>query len=726
MAENKSERIEYYNKDLAIAIEVGNRAREGQAYRNLGRVYHSLGKFQQSIEYHKKDLSIAKEVGDRFGEGRAYSNLGSAYHSLGDFRKALEYHRKDLSIAEEVGDRIGEGRAYGNLGSVYHGLGSFEEAMEFHKRDLSIAKEVGDRVGERRAHGNLGSVYHGIGSFKKAIEFHERDLSIAKEVGDRVGEGRAYGNLGSAYHSLGNFKIALEFHMIDLSIAKEVGDRVGEGRACGNLGSAYHSLGDFREALKYHQEDLSIAKEVGDRVGEGRAYGKLGSVYDSLGQFEKALNCYQSSVKLFDITRASLKSEDVWRTSFRALYDATYTSLWSTLVNLGKINEALYAAEQGRAQALVDDLKLHYSFLIPQSVSLEPKEIVSYVCNELSTQTVFVALQQNKINFWVVSKGNKVEFRQRTIEGGDEDTITALVENTLSKIRIGRDDSLQPLYDAIIGPIADLCRGDELIIVPDGPFWFAPLSALSESIRIRTVPSLTSLRLITSCPEDYHSKSGALLVGDPCLEQVSKRRGRPKFSQLPGAKREVEMIGAILNMPPLTGKDATKSEVLKRMTSVTLIHIAAHARKENGEIALAPNSGWKSKVPKEKDYLLTMSDVQGVNLRARLVVLSCNHSGRGKVTSEGVFGIARAFLAAGARSVLVSLWEIDDESTMEFMKSFYQDLAGGKSASVALHQAMKTFRESERFSAARYWAPFTLIGDDVTLEFGGKELEHSE
>ena len=258
-------------------------------------------------------------------------------------------------------------------------------------------------------------------------------------------------------------------------------------------------------------------------------------------------------------------------------------------------------------------------------------------------------------------------------------------------------------------------QGDELIIVPDGPLCLAPFSALNESIRIRTVPSLTSLKLITDSPEDYHRKRGALLVGDPCLEEVKK----PRYRQLPCAKEEVEMIGKILKIPPLTGTEATKKKVLERITSVALVHIAAHGRKETGEIALAPNPGCK-----EEDYILKMSDVLAVRLRAKLVVLSCCHSGRGEVKSEGVVGIARAFLAAGARSVLVSLWAISDEATMEFMKSFYQHLADGQSASVALHQAMKTLRDSETFFAVKYWAPFVLIGDDVRLEFGNQASEY--
>ena len=149
------------------------------------------------------------------------------------------------------------------------------------------------------------------------------------------------------------------------------------------------------------------------------------------------------------------------------------------------------------------------------------------------------------------------------------------------------------------------------------------------------------------------------------------------------------------------------------------MHIAAHGKMETGEIALAPNTTRSSVNPAREDYLLTMKDVLDAQIRARLVVLSCCHSAWGEVKSEGVVGIARAFLGAGARSVLVSLWAIDDEATMEFMKVFYQHLVHGRSASGALNKAMKSMRESDRFSAVRYWAPFVLIGDDVTLEFEG-------
>ena len=176
------------------------------------------------------------------------------------------------------------------------------------------------------------------------------------------------------------------------------------------------------------------------------------------------------------------------------------------------------------------------------------------------------------------------------------------------------------------------------------------------------------------------------------------------------------MIGRILGTAPLVGEKATKGEVLKQLSTVALVHIAAHGKMETGEIALAPNPARESHLPEEKDFLLTMADVLEAQLRARLVVLSCCHSAHGEIKAEGVVGIARAFLGAGARSVLVSLWAIDDEATFQFMKHFYEELVIGRRVSEALHEAMKRMKESEKFGEVKYWAPFVLIGDDVTLE----------
>ncbi|XP_067034132.1 tetratricopeptide repeat protein 28-like [Acropora muricata] len=743
--------IEYHEKRLKIAKEIGDRAGEGRAYGCLGVGYDSLGDFRKAIEYHEKRLKIAKKLGDRVQEGGAYACLGVAYRSLGDFRKAIAYHEKQLRIATEIGDPVGEGGAYGNLGNTYFSLGDLRKATEHHEKCLKIAIEIGDRAGEGGTYGNLGNDYILLGDFRKATELNEKRLKIAIEIGDRAGEGRAYGNLGIVHTLLGDFRKAIEYHEKNLKIAIEIGGRLGEGVAYGGLGSTYITQGDLRKAIEYLEKDLKIAIEIGNRDREGNAYHNIGIAYYRLGQFDVAVGNFVSALDVYNTLRSLLKSEGIWKMKFRDQHEMTYTSLWRSLLRIGKINDALVAADQGRAQTLYDNLLTQYGLASPSScATCDSKETTIRLFTELSSQIIFLALEGLRINIWFLRRGQKVAFRQGMLEADitKKDPIRALLQTALRKIEaevkvrcedrtLGQlddefsssrevceevekpcqssDNPFRPFDKAVVGPIADLlgCQFDELVIVSDGVLCFTPWAAILESIRIRTVPSLTSYQLISSVPEDHHKKTGALLVGNPCLNDLEK-----PLPDLPCAQEEVEMIASILNTRALTGREATKAEVIKRMSSVGLIHIAAHGNKHTGEIALSPNLGWTSKFPREEDFILRMSDVQAANLRARLVVLSCCHSGRGRILKgEGVVGIARAFLAAGARSVLISLWAIDDEATMVFMKSFYQHLKEGKTASTAIHQTMKSLRESEKFSEMRYWAPFQLIGDDVKIEF---------
>ena len=188
------------------------------------------------------------------------------------------------------------------------------------------------------------------GDFRKAIEYHEKLSKIAIEIGDRAGEGGAYGNLGNAYERLGDFRKAMEYHEKCLKIAIEVGDRAREGQAYGNLGNAYDSLGDFRKAIEYHEKCLKIAIEIGHRVGEGEAYHNIGNEYSWLRQFDIAVDNFWSAVSVFNTLRSLLKSESNLKMKFRDLREITYNSLWRLLLRIGKINEALVAADQGRAQ----------------------------------------------------------------------------------------------------------------------------------------------------------------------------------------------------------------------------------------------------------------------------------------------------------------------------------------------------------------------------------------
>jgi len=284
---------------------------------------------------------------------------------------------------------------------------------------------------------------------------------------------------------------------------------------------------------------------------------------------------------------------------------------------------------------------------------------------------------------------------------------------------------LEVLYNTLIAPVLSDVQHDEIVIVPDSKMYTVPFAALkdpstgkylSESKRIRLVPSIAVLKLLQEHPVDHHSQQGALIVGNPSVGDVMFRGEKKTFSKLHWAGVEAECVSRAVHrttVTMLTESEATKDAVLAKMKEgVAIIHIAAHGSSETGEIVLTPIASQdRQGLPEEKDYLLTMKEVQEVG------VLSCCHSGRGEIRAEGMIGLSRAFLAAGARAVVASLWAISDEVTLSFMISFYESLCKGNSASVSLDFAMKEIREHENRDP-KYWAPFFLIGDDVTINFG--------
>ena len=754
---------EYYSLALSISKDIRNKNAEAHAYSGLANASLNLGDTKNAVIYSNLYLTCAKELGNKNEEKGAYCTLGHIYSSLGDFKKSIEYYKRHLAIAKDVGDLESEGGAYGGLGSIFDKLGDFDQAIYYHDLHLDIAKTIRDREGEAIANGNLGNAYLSLANFEKALYHFERRLSIAKNLGDKAGEGRAYGHLGSTYRHLGDYNKAMDYYSLRLSIAQELEDKAGEGAACGYLGSISLLLGDYTIAINWNKKRLRIAEHLGDKDMEGKAYSDLGQCFEMLNVLPKALDNYQASVKVFNQMRSLLQSQDKWKIGFRNECNYAYTGLCRVLLKQEKIGEALAAAEEGRAQSLADLMTSQYGLKECQYKGKPLEEQEFGMLNHTLSSTIFLAVDvvENKVNIWVISKEKPLLHREKTLGRHctkfAAETLQSLIQFAYEKIGVrakancenrsldvfrencsaverSSKKSSQPilqedihplsaLYSYVIAPILDLIDGDELIIVPDGPLWLAPFAALLnpfskylyESFKVRIIPSLTSLKIIAHCPK-FHSSSGALVVGDPDMSEVTNSQGDQILEQLLFARQEAQMIGQILNTAPLTGKLATKCEVLKQISSVAVVHIAAHGRMETGEIALSPSPERESQTPAEEDYMLTMADVMSVKLRAKLVVLSCCHSGRGEIKAEGVVGIARAFIGAGARSVLVSLWAIDDQATLEFMKSFYHNLVKGGSASESLNHAMKCLRESETFSDVKYWAPFTLIGDDVTLD----------
>ena len=758
---------EYYAKALAINMEIGNKKGEATCYGNLGTVFCLLGEYQKAKEYCAKALAINMEIGNKRGEASNHRDLGNVFNSLGEYQKAKENLEKALAIATEIGDKGGEARIYENLGGALTAVGQYRKAKDYHEKALSISIETGDKSGQAHCYLEIGRAFQGLKKYQDANECGKEALSIATEIGDRQSQAQAFGILGSVSEWLHDYQKAKEYYEKQLGISSEIGHRKTVAKGYLLLGKVSLKIGEYDRADEYLEKARVISCDVGYIMGEFNSLLCLSVLRLSQSNTHEACSYLHQCMAKYETIRNFQQGNEEFQLSLLESHGTSpYKLLSSLLCAVGNPRDAIYVEELRRARCLADLMARNFS--VENHISVDPKSwcgMEEVVSKESSSAFLYISYDDRKVSLWVLKANGDGLFRQS--EEVDNKTLiaakafdldsffntsldhfgkqkcedrslsetipTSLLDENEADLR-GEDTKeterrLSVCLKVIIAPVADLLTEPEVIIVPERSLYRVPFAALrdqpggkclAETFRIRIVPSLTTLKFIQDCPADYHSQTGALVVGDPKVGRAHYRGKIHNFTSLKGARKEAEMIGQLLGVQPLLGERATREEVLQAIKSVSLIHIAAHGNPDRGEIALSPRP-CSSNIPEEEDYLLRICDISKVKLRAKLVVLSCCHSGNGEIKVEGVIGIARAFLASGARSVLVTLWAIEDEATEQFMRHFYRHLVDGLSAGECLHQAMKLLR-SIGFTKVSQWAPFMLIGDDVTFDFPKQRL----
>ena len=740
----------------------------GSAAMRLAALYRRQLKYEKAKELFEKALCIKQETGNRGDEATCYRYLGAHFQHLGQYHNSKKCVEKALEIRNEIGDKMEIAECYGDLGILSQALGQYDKAMEYIDKSLLITREIGHRQGEATDYIYKGNVSYLVGEYAVGKNFAQKALAIQKEIGDRNGECASYSSFAMFFCYQGQFAKAVQYFSEALLIAKEMGRKEVETFCYLNLGIAYSNLGEYAEAKENIDKALKISKETGDIEKQFEGHHQLGWIMMFEGNTEESISNLFSSIQNCEELRSFLGDHDPHKVSLLDKHFHPYQTLSKVFCKRGDYVKALYVLELGRARALTELMSTRYfagkQFTIdPQSwMGIEGiiKRGSNFTCLYISYFVLDIYLwilnQKQSVHFRHINKNETVStigsvenlntflrnppFRgcQKLPQGHCEDrSMFPLVacsssfqaqEDIVEALRIvelDEDDqeqeprpTLELLYKIFIAPVADLLDEPEILIVPDRSLYKIPFAALkdengsylSETFRIRIVPSLTTLKLIQERPATQCNDRSVLIVGDPDVSYV-----RPRLSQLSFARKEAKMIAEWLGVQPLLGCQATKQAVLKAMHSASLIHFATHGDAERGEIVLAPVRP-VNRTLHQDDFVLTTADVSEVKLTAKLVVLSCCHSAHGHIRAEGVVGIARAFLGSGARSVLVALWAIEDKATEQFMGRFYEHLVRGESASESLHQAMKWMRENG-FPEVRQWAPFMLIGDNVTFHF---------
>jgi CHAT domain-containing protein len=688
------------------------------------------------LEFFEQALAIAKQIGDTAGSERTLNNIGAVYKKLGQYAKALEFYQQALAIAKQIGDTAGSERTLNNIGGVYPNLGQYAKALEFYQQALVIRKQIGDTAGEGATLNNIGEVYRNLGQYAKALEFYQQALAICKQIGDTAGEGTTLNNIGLVYRNLGQYAKALEFHQQALAIFKQIGDTAGSGTILNNIGRVYDNLGQYAKALEFHQQALAICKQIGDTAGEGRTLNNIGGVYNNLGRYADAEKTLFPAIEVLESLRTQKLTDDQ-KISIFETQTQTYRFLQQALIAQNKTNAALEVAERGRGRALVELLASKISGNIDNQQAIKPPNIeqIQQIAKVQNATLVQYSVNESNLYIWVIKPTGKIAFKQVDLKSL-KTPLTQLVNQSRLSIGAGgrgikvepKDESskkqnLQKLHEVLIEPIASLLPtnpDEHVIFIPHDSLFLVPFVALQdkdgkyliEKHTILTAPAIQVLDLTRQQRQKVTGKD-VLVMGNPTMPKV----GIPpvQLPQLKGAAREAVTVASLFKTKAITGKDATKAAFKQKLSSARIIHLATHGLLDDADksipsafalgvgaaIALAPTSN--------DDGLLTPAEIVDLKINAELVVLSACDTGRGKITGDGVVGLSRSLITAGASSVIVSLWAVPDSPTSELMTEFYQQWQKNPDKAAALRNAMLI--TMKKHPQPRDWAAFTLIGE---------------
>ncbi|NCS12803.1 MAG: CHAT domain-containing protein [Microcystis aeruginosa G13-09] len=336
----------------------------------------------------------------------------------------------------------------------------------------------------------------------------------------------------------------------------------------------------------------------------------------------------------------------------------------------------------------------------------KPLMIVGIVASGLTSSFLF--FQQNQTSSLNIDNKSLVQLTQQTfatVRSNNRDTLSNAVT---AKTCQDQNQCLDRLSQILIAPIAKFLPKnpeESVIFIPDGELFRVPFAALKtadgkyliEKHPIQISPSIQTLQLIDqeSSNNTLNLTSNALIVGNPTMPKMENGQQLPA---LPGTEKEAEAISQMLGTQPLIGEQANIQNVTGQMPNADIIHLATHGNDQ--AIALAPANG-------QSGFL--SGEIYGMHLRANLVVLSACDTGLGDITSDGVVGIARPFMAAGVKSVVVSLWSVPDAATSGLMIEFYNNLKTKPNKAQALQQAMLTIMKQHPEPVN--WAGFILVGE---------------
>jgi len=762
----------YLNRALALSRQAGNLYAEANALYNLANIQKLRGELQRALESLESAFSINDRVGDGVGELSSLYGLGSIYHDLGELDKAREKYEQALALAQTLDAMAAwRGRLLNNIGWILYRQGEGETAQDYFEHALVLSLERKDSDGIAAALHNLGVAEVALGDPGDGLKALRQALEL-RQGGSPYPWVQTLRELGTAYERLGEPEEAACSFQESLAIGKRIGAPGLIAETLYRWALLDREQGGLQEALAKVKEAISITESVRDRVeADALRTSFFASKRDYYELYvDLLIHLYQQHREDAYQREALAASEQARARGLLDLLaegkidlrqgiapdlkqrekDVSSRLFWflDQLPRMAqdpaaRIPEQLiqFEAEMNRMESEVREQSPRYAELryptasdfegIRRLVDPDSALLEYFVGREGSA--LFVVTREGLTSYALPPARELLPLIQK---------VRALIERP-SELEIGefRRQAFK-LHQVLLGSAEAVLAGKRsLLIAPDGPLYTFPFEVLLTEETARPYPELPYLlqqheisyipsasvlaELRTSDTADQARESAAkafvafanpVTGGKQIAPDASRGTAEPEqrsFPPLTYSEAEVKAIAGLFannEVELYIGEAATKRNALDNplVERARHVHFATHgfvdeAHPERSALVLTPSAG--------EDGYLTVAEIFNMRLRANLLVLSACETGRGmEVGGEGIVGLTRAFLYAGAKSLIVSLWPVVDRPTAVLMQTFYRSLGTADNKAAALRQAKLDMIRSGQANPY-LWAPFILSGD---------------
>ena len=718
----------------------------------LGTAFRNTSKVVDAVQAYRQAIATADSKKDKLS---AHTSLGNLFQSVGENASALAEYEHSIKLSEELRDYVSLGWAHGNMGNAYLGLYQQDKGLYHLEKALDLTVEhepTPQAIG--RAYNNLGTAYQALNELDKAEEKYDLALSQSIYGNDLPGQARVYGNIGNVLMLRKDYDRAVPHYTEVLCLSR---DRSTVSTAFHNRGCSYYEWAESKKATLPQKGGFSLHGSEFENC-ELEHQPSFKSLPNSiLKYYQLGRQDLEQVIKYHEETFENIKGSSKGLTLSVSLFEtnsSTFHRLQDCLVNLGEWEKALVVAEQSRTRTLGELLVKRKNSKIdhPLTAPLNLQSITDIVQSQHSV-VVYLSYTGARLLGWVLAPTPdkvsvdmfEVPLEDDQFDGNSFDyhlrySLTEeLVERSFDMYRAVdyKSDMSEPvrkLYKLVCKPLMKILKElkdpdstsgvQEMIIIPDSYTCLLPFPCLldeedkflGDSYSFRIMPSLLIMGIVDQLPSVVvqvpADGRSMCVVGNPTIPSFVYNGNQWSLGKLPFATREAEWVANILKTAPILHEQATKDAILMRIMNAKVIHIATHGSASAGFLAFAGMSSARNgETVEAKSILLYPEDIERLSISPALVVLSSCDSARGTVKADGILGMARAFILAGAQAVLTTLWRVPDESASVFMQFFYQYLMDGLKASLALQKSTLSVRCFSKYSQYIHWSGYQLTGE---------------